>query len=150
MKIGVGKESDIYLVKTKEDKLLIMKLARLGRSSFKSVLKNWDYLNKQEHFNWLYLSKLASQREFKYMQCLYEEGFPVPAPITNDRHAILMGFVNGFPLNKIKEIKNPENAFNTILDILEKFVNHGLIHGDFNDFNLMIDLEGKITVIDFP
>ncbi len=61
-----------------------------------------------------------------------------------------MGFVNGFPLNKIKEIKNPENAFHTIFDILDKFVNYGLIHGDFNDFNLMLDLNGKITVIDFP
>lgn len=46
MKIGVGKESDIFLVKTKEEKLLIMKLVWLGRSSFKSVIRNRDYLNK--------------------------------------------------------------------------------------------------------
>ncbi len=46
MKIGVGKDSDIFLIKTKDEKLLIMKLARLGRSSFKSVLKNRDYLKK--------------------------------------------------------------------------------------------------------
>lgn len=44
MKIGVGKESDIYLVRSKDEKLMVLKLARLGRSSFKSIKKNRDYL----------------------------------------------------------------------------------------------------------
>ena len=44
MKIGVGKESDIYLVRNVDNKLMVLKLARLGRSSFKSVKKNRDYL----------------------------------------------------------------------------------------------------------
>jgi len=35
MKIGVGKESDIYLVRDKDNKLMVLKLARLGRTSFK-------------------------------------------------------------------------------------------------------------------
>ncbi len=46
MKIGVGKESDIYLVRTEENKLLVLKLARLGRTSFKTVKNNRDYLKK--------------------------------------------------------------------------------------------------------
>lgn len=33
---------------------------------------------------------------------------------------------------------------------MDWFVNNGLIHGDFNEFNLLIDSDGKITVIDFP
>lgn len=81
MKIGVGKESDVYLVRTEENKLLILKLARLGRTSFKTVKNNRDYLRKQCHFNWLYLSKIAAQREFKYMECLYKNGFPTPVPV---------------------------------------------------------------------
>ena len=32
-----------------------------------------------------------------------------------------------------------------------KFAKHGLIYGDYNEFNLMVDDNGtKITVIDFP
>lgn len=32
-----------------------------------------------------------------------------------------------------------------------KFAKHGLIHGDYNEFNLMVNEDGtKITVIDFP
>jgi RIO-like serine/threonine protein kinase len=34
----------IYLVKSAEGKLMVLKLARLGRASFKSVLKNRDYI----------------------------------------------------------------------------------------------------------
>lgn len=150
MKIGVGKESDIYLVKSAEGKLMVLKLARLGWTSFKSVLKNRDYIKNQEHFNWLYLSKLASQKEFLYMKTLYEEGFPVPVPVANDRHAILMSFINGFPLNKVKELSSPEKAFNILFDILERFGSMGLVHGDFNEFNIMIDQDSNVTVIDFP
>ena len=30
------------------------------------------------------------------------------------------------------------------------FAEHGLVHGDFNEFNLMANEEEEITVIDFP
>ena len=30
------------------------------------------------------------------------------------------------------------------------FAEHGLVHGDFNEFNLMVNEEEEITVIDFP
>lgn len=31
-----------------------------------------------------------------------------------------------------------------------KFAEYGLIHGDLNEFNLLINDVGKLTVIDFP
>jgi RIO kinase 2 len=37
------------------------------------------------------------------------------------------------------------------LNTLVKFAKYGLIHGDYNEFNLMVNQEGtKLTVIDFP
>jgi RIO kinase 2 len=50
-----------------------------------------------------------------------------------------MSFINGFPLNKVKELSSPEKAFNILFDILESFGSMGLVHGDFNEFNIMID-----------
>ena len=73
------------------------------------------------------------------MSCLYENGFPVPVPVAYNRHAIIMSFINGFPLNKVKEINNPEIGYNTLIDLIEKFALNGLIHSDFNEFNIMID-----------
>lgn len=61
-----------------------------------------------------------------------------------------MSFINGFPLNKVKSIEQPEIGYNILMDILERFAQYGLIHSDFNEFNIMIDNEQKIWVIDFP
>lgn len=71
-KVGVGKESDIFLCRNSEGKLVVLKLARLGRTCFRTVKKNREYIKDQRHYNWLYLSKLSAGREFRYMQVLYE------------------------------------------------------------------------------
>lgn len=43
-KIGVGKESDIYVGTNSEDRSIVLKLARLGRNSFRTIKKNRDYI----------------------------------------------------------------------------------------------------------
>lgn len=43
-KIGVGKESDIYSCETADGELVILKLARLGRTSFRTIKNNRDYI----------------------------------------------------------------------------------------------------------
>lgn len=84
------------------------------------------------------------------MEVLFQNKFPVPVPISNNRHAILMSFINGFPLQKVKSIAQPEIGYNTLLDLVERFAKNGLIHSDFNEFNIMIDKSQKIFIIDFP
>ena len=36
------------------------------------------------------------------------------------------------------------------MELIVKLANHGLIHGDFNEFNLILDESDHITMIDFP
>ena len=36
------------------------------------------------------------------------------------------------------------------MNLMLKFANHGVIHGDFNEFNIMISDDGSPIVIDFP
>lgn len=73
-KVGVGKESDIFLCRNSQNKILVLKLARLGRTCFRTVKNNREYIKNQRHYNWLYLSRLSAMREFRYMQVLYEVG----------------------------------------------------------------------------
>jgi RIO kinase 2 len=103
-KIGVGKESDIYKCKTPEGDFVVLKLTRLGRNSFRSVKRNRDYIQHRTNYNWLYLSRLSSIREFLFMQLLHKNGFPVPTPIDTNRHAILMSLVDGDALCHIQRI----------------------------------------------
>jgi len=36
------------------------------------------------------------------------------------------------------------------MGLIIKLAEHGLVHGDFNEFNLMINDDEKLTMIDFP
>ncbi|PON43131.1 Serine/threonine protein kinase [Trema orientale] len=148
--IGVGKESDIFEVATEDGTLLAMKLHRLGRVSFRAVKSKRDYLRHRSNYNWLYLSRLAALKEFAFMKALEEHGFPVPSGVDCNRHCVVMSLVQGYPLVQVKQLQNPETAFETIIGLIVRLAEHGLIHCDFNEFNLMIDDDEKITMIDFP
>nr|GMD88582.1 serine/threonine-protein kinase rio2-like [Ipomoea batatas] len=148
--IGVGKESDIFEVATEDGTVLAMKLHRLGRVSFRAVKSKRDYLKHRRSYNWLYLSRLAALKEFAFMKALEEHGFPVPNAVDCNRHCVIMSLIQGYPLVQVKQLQNPDTVFETILGIVVRLAEHGLIHCDFNEFNIMINDDEKVTMIDFP
>ncbi|XP_011073929.1 serine/threonine-protein kinase rio2-like [Sesamum indicum] len=148
--IGVGKESDIFEVATEDGTVLAMKLHRLGRVSFRAVKSKRDYLRHRSSYNWLYLSRLAALKEFAFMKALDEHGFPVPHAVDCNRHCVIMSLIQGYPLVQVKQLQNPDTVFETILELIVRLAEHGLIHCDFNEFNIMIDEDEKVTMIDFP
>ncbi|GLT73701.1 hypothetical protein SLA2020_455390 [Shorea laevis] len=148
--IGVGKESDIFEVSREDGTIMAMKLHRLGRTSFRAVKSKRDYLRHRNNYNWLYLSRLAALKEYAFMKALEEHGFPVPNAVDCNRHCVVMSLVQGYPLVQVKELQNPEVVFEIILGLIVRLAEHGLIHCDFNEFNIMIDDDEKVTMIDFP
>lgn len=152
-RIGCGKESDIILVHDENEQECVLKLQRLGRCSFRTVTRNRDYKGggKSRHGeSWFYLSRLASQKEYNFMKVLYDEGFPVPKPIDQNRHALVMELVPGTVLNNVVALANPEKVYRRSLECMIRLAESGLIHGDFNEFNLMVTEEEQIIMIDFP
>lgn len=150
IKIGVGKESDIYICENSEGETVVIKFARLGRTSFRTIKDNRDYLKGRSNSSWLYLSRIASMKEFAFMRALHGKGFPTPTPIDWNRHGIVMSHIRGYPLSQIKELANPAKVYEQLLEQVIRLAEHGLVHGDFNEFNLMIDDDERITIIDFP
>ncbi|KAG5496600.1 hypothetical protein JIQ42_03430 [Leishmania sp. Namibia] len=152
-RIGCGKESDIILVQDEAGHDCVLKLQRLGRCSFRSVTRNRDYKGNgrtRHGESWFYLSRLASQKEYSFMKMLYDEGFPVPKPIDQNRHALLMELVPGTLLNNITELGDARKVYRRALELMVKLAESGLIHGDFNEFNLMITDDQRVIMIDFP
>lgn len=47
-------------------------------------------------------------------------------------------------------MEDVESLYDDLMNLIVKLGNHGVIHGDFNEFNIMITNEGKPIVIDFP
>ncbi|XP_075889332.1 serine/threonine-protein kinase RIO2 [Nelusetta ayraudi] len=148
--MGVGKESDIYVVASPNGEQYALKLHRLGRTSFRNLKNKRDYHKHRKNMSWLYLSRLSAMKEFAYMKALYDRGFPVPKPVDYNRHAVVMELINGYPLCQVHELQDPSALYSEFMELIVKLANHGLIHGDFNEFNLMLDDQDHITMIDFP
>ncbi|NXL84912.1 RIOK2 kinase, partial [Alectura lathami] len=148
--MGVGKESDIYIVANEDEQQFAMKLHRLGRTSFRSLKNKRDYHKHRHKMSWLYLSRLAAVKEFAYMKALYDRKFPVPKPVDYNRHAVVMELLDGYPLCQVRQMEDPAAVYSELMDLIVKLANHGLIHGDFNEFNLILDNDDHVTMIDFP
>nr|XP_057927777.1 serine/threonine-protein kinase RIO2 [Doryrhamphus excisus] len=148
--MGVGKESDIYIVASPDGEQYALKLHRLGRTSFRNLKNKRDYHKHRKNMSWLYLSRLSAMKEFAYMKALYDRGFPVPKPVDYNRHAVVMELINGYPLCQVHDLQDPPALYSEFMELIVKLANHGLIHGDFNEFNLMLDDQDHITMIDFP
>lgn len=151
-KIGVGKESDVFLVENDDERELVLKLHRLGRTSFRKIKDKRDYHGKRGSPSWLYLSRLAAQKEFGFMKALHREGFPVPEPIEANRHCVLMGMMTGWPLQTVGEMDNPMGCLLKLLGFVVRMGELGLIHGDFNEFNISVSKTDCTDIImyDFP
>merc|ERR1712110_849006 len=137
-----------------------LKIHRLGRTCFRAVKNKRDYPGNRKHTSWIYLSRLSATREYSFQKCLFDRGFPVPKPLGLSRHIVVMELVRGYSLCKVESFNGHEILmFNTLMDIVVRLAQHGIVHGDLNEFNIMVedvDREGNtleipnIKIIDFP
>ena len=158
--IGVGKESDIFVVASPTGQQLVLKIHRLGRISFRTVKANRDYLRNRQGGSWMYMSRLAAMKEFAFMTALRENGFPVPDPIAQSRHTIVMSLIDAFPMRQIASVPNPALLYSELIAMILRLAQFGLIHGDFNEFNILLketkdeSAKGGVSLtpilIDFP
>ena len=87
------------------------------------------------------MSRLAALKEFTFMKALRENGFRVPEPVAQNRHTIVMELVDAFPLRQIAEVPDPPGLYAELMEMVVKLADFGLIHADFNEFNILIKEE---------
>ncbi|KAG5452494.1 Serine/threonine-protein kinase RIO2 [Clonorchis sinensis] len=190
--IGAGKESDVYLavagnncgqqiadettfelMKIDFGSPVVVKFHRLGRTSFRKVKEKREYHQHRKACSWLYLDRLASSREFLMMKALHSHHVAVPQPLAHNRNAVVMSYVaDSCPLSRVVpsvlrvlEGLLAKELYSQAREMLQKIASLGLIHGDFNEFNLMVvglgdveldavtedtPLTVKLVLIDFP
>ncbi|KAJ3034020.1 Serine kinase, partial [Rhizophlyctis rosea] len=148
--IGVGKESDIYLVADDDGIQRVLKLHRLGRTSFRNIKSKRDYLRNRQTGSWLYLSRLAAMKEYAFMKVLHENGFIVPTPIDQSRHCLVMELIDAYPLCQVHDVEDPGKLYSALMNLIVRLACAGLIHGDFNEFNILINNNDEPILIDFP
>ena len=84
------------------------------------------------------MSRLSALKEFTFMKVLKENGFRVPEPVAQSRHTVVMELIDAFPLRQIQEVPNPAGLYAELIEIVLRLAKFGLIHGDFNEFNILI------------
>ncbi|KAB8297841.1 hypothetical protein EYC80_001637 [Monilinia laxa] len=141
--IGVGKESDIFVVADEKGVQRVLKIHRLGRISFRTVKANRDYLRHRSSASWMHMSRLAALKEFTFMTALRDNGFPVPEPLAQSRHTIVMSLIDAFPMRQISSVPDPASLYAELISMILRLAQYGLIHGDFNEFNILIKEEGN-------
>ena len=147
-RVGTGKESDVYLAANPEGKQIILKFHRLGRTSFRNVKKKRDYFGSktQQAHSWLFLSRLSALKEFAFMKALYNVEYPTPTPIAQNRHIVAMSLVRGIPLYQVfpkqLSVYQAADIYEQAARLATRLAQHGLVHCDLNEFNLLVDLSG--------
>jgi RIO kinase 2 len=147
--LGVGKEADVYDALSPTYERVAVKFHRLGRISFRQTRRKRGYT--REHSTWLFQSHLAAEREFQVMQLVYKKGVAVPRPISQNRHVIAMGMIEGAELSKYKRIPKPQETLKEILRNLRRaYLKAHVIHGDLSEYNIILKPDGHILIIDWP
>jgi RIO kinase 2 len=147
--LGVGKEADVYDALTQTGTRIAVKFHRLGRISFRQTRRKRGYA--AEHAGWLFQSRLAAEREFHALKLVYTQGVAVPEPLSQNRHAIAMGMIEGAELAKWRELPNAEKVLREILRNVKKaYVKAHVIHADLSEYNLILKPNMHVLIIDWP
>ena len=147
--LGVGKEADVYDALSPDGKRIAVKFHRLGRMSFRQTRRKRGYV--REHSSWLFQSHVSAEKEFQAMQLVYKNGVSVPEPISQNRHVIAMGMIDGAELSKYKEIQKPEKILKEILrNVRKAYLKAHVIHADLSEYNIILKPDGHILIIDWP
>lgn len=147
--LGVGKEADVYDALTPKNERIAIKFHRLGRISFRQTMRKRGYTAMRT--SWLYQSRKAAEKEFDALKLVSQKGVAVPKPISQNRHAIAMGAIEGVELAEWKEIPNPKKVLKEILrNIRKAYLRAGVIHADISEYNVILKPNMHILIIDWP
>jgi len=148
--IGVGKESDVFEAVTPGDVKVAVKFHRLGRTSFRDTRRKREYVADRRHISWLYQSRLAAEAEYSALKRMHEAGVSVPEPIDQNRHVIVMQLIEGTQLSDIISLDEPRLFLDDILEDVRLAYRAGVIHTDLSEYNILVDGEGEVWIIDWP
>lgn len=161
--IGTGKEATIVGFLTPNNEWGIVKFHRMWAKEFQRIKKSLAYASIKVRGQALNLDdskidipRAKAQVEMHALQILFSKGINVPEPLGINRHAVAMKMVeweNGIPSPQIVSIRleNPRETYEIVLEDYIKMVNDGgIVHGDFNEYNILINPDGELFYIDFP
>ena len=147
--LGVGKEADVYDALTPDGGRVAVKFHRLGRISFRQTRRKRGYI--AERAGWLFQSRLAAEKEFQALKLVYQRGVAVPEPLSQNRHVIVMGIIEGGELAKWRKLDNPLKVLREIMrNVRKAYLKVGVVHADLSEYNIILKPDMHVLIIDWP
>jgi len=147
--LGIGKEADVFDALNPAGERVAVKFQRLGRISFRQTQRKRGYT--KQHASWLFQSRHAAEREFQALRLLYPKHVAVPEPISQNRHIIVMGMIEGAELANYSEIAKPMKVLEEVLrNIRKAYLKAAVIHGDLSEYNVILKPNMHVLLIDWP
>jgi len=148
--LGVGKEADVFDALNPKGERIAVKFHRLGRISFRQTLRKRTYTTEPTA-RWLYQSRLAAEREFQALTLLFPQKVAVPEPLSQTRHVVAMGMIEGAELAHWKRLARPGMILKEILrNVRKAYLKAGVIHADLSEYNVILKPNKRILIIDWP
>lgn len=145
--IGIGKEAEVYLARDLLDQDRILKMFRLGRSSFKQIKRKRDVSTGIN--NWLLLNIETAKKEYDVLTYLSDSSSSFPTPLYRSFHCIVMEAIYGNRLSDIENLHDPELVLEKIINNITIAYRKGYINGDLNEYNILVN-DDNIFILDWP
>ena len=145
--IGIGKEAEIYLAHDSQEKDKILKMFRLGRSSFKQIKRKRDISTSTS--NWLLLNIQTAKREYDILNYLRQSSTSFPTPLYRSFHCIVMEPFYGSRLADAESLDDPQSVLEKIISNVKIAYQNGYVNGDLNEYNIMVNND-NIFILDWP
>jgi RIO kinase 2 len=143
--IGEGKESVVYEALGLTP--VAIKFHRVGQRSFSAARSKREYMPDGGHCPWIFASRRSAEWEYSALTALART-VSVPLPVAQNRHAVVMGLVNGTNLNRCR-LTDPAAMLDEILGNVRSAYRAGVIHADLSEFNIMVQ-DDRPVIIDWP
>jgi RIO kinase 2 len=145
--IGIGKEAEVYLAHNSLEQDKILKMFRLGRSSFKQIKRKRE-VNTGTN-SWLLLNIDTAKKEYDILTYLKDSSTSFPSPLYRSFHCIVMEPIYGSRLSEIENLDYPELVLEKIISNMTIAYRKGYINGDLNEYNILVN-DDNIFILDWP
>jgi len=145
--VGIGKEAEVYLARDSLDQDRILKMFRIGRSSFKQIKRKRDVSTSIN--SWLLLNIDTAIKEYDILTSLRDSSDSFPNPLYRSFHCIVMNAIYGNRLSDIEYLNDPELVLEKIIRNITIAYRKGYINGDLNEYNILVN-DYNIFILDWP
>jgi len=152
--ISTGKEGNVFLAVTPENKFVAVKIYRINTSTFKHMAQ---YIEGDPRFKSFHKSKRDiiyawASKEFNNLEKLSKHQVMVPKPIIKHNNILVMEFIGkdkqAAPLLKDVNLINPKTVFNKIINyLIIMYQKAKIVHCDLSQYNILI-YDNKPYIID--